>query len=79
MGVDKCKGLPLPMGIYWQAHANVWQAACAITAGTALQPYIKPVGCLYLNPKQLANIWYVLIVSYDLVDLQKEILQSASL
>ena len=58
------------MGVFQQAHTYVRQATCVSTAGIALQPYIKPIGCLNSNPKQLVDIWYILILSYDLKDLK---------
>ena len=45
------KGFPLAIGIYQQAHTNVWQAAYISPAGIALQPYINPAGWLNSNPK----------------------------
>ena len=64
------KGLPLAMGMCWQAHVDLWQASCFSISGTELQPYIKPSGFLNSNPKQFAHIWYVLRVSYDLAELR---------
>ena len=41
----------------------MWQAI-----GTELQPYTNPVGFLNSSPKYLADIWFILIVSYNLTD-----------
>ena len=59
----------LPIDIHWQVHTDFWQSACVSTVGTALQPYVKPEGYLNSNAKQLADIWYILIISYNMTDL----------